>query len=209
MRLTEIMADSDLGTLIYIIVVFLWVISNVFAKSRKKKKRGTPVPRAGESSAEQELREFLETIGGQPAEVETAPPPPVRPAPRAARMRERPRTAARVATPPPLRFETPSAPPVDLEEVAREMRAGAPSMAGSFSTTLSSTGSIFKTTGITLPSFKYAFSTSRPRPVVPVLTREQLTEKENLRRLLVGKTLLGPPRAFDPYRFDTEGSKMN
>jgi hypothetical protein len=205
-------AETDFGTLLYIVIVFFWAIANMVSKARKKKnRRAAPLPRAGESTAEKELREFLETIAGEPVEAESvpepAPPPP--PPPRRVRVREKPHTAG-PAILPPKRWSPPAqiqAEDINLEEIAEELRDGATSMAGSFATTLSSGGSLFKTTGLTMPSVRYALSSSRPRPKNPVLTREALNTKQDLRRLVVGQIILGAPRAFEPYGSTQEGRR--
>ena len=196
-------ADTDIGTLIYIIVVVIWVISSALSKSRKKKDRPPPKPRTGESTAAAELREFIEQMTGQKAEME---PEPVRaqPPPRQVKIKERERPRQRVnIAPPKPRFE-PEPLTMNIEQVARELRDGAPSMAGSFSTTLSSRGSLFKMAGATLPNFRYALSSTRPRPAEPLLTREQMIKKSDLRRIVAGQIILGPPRAFDPYTGTSE-----
>lgn len=210
MNPANIFADTDLGTLIYIIMVVLWVIGNVFGKSRKKQRRSAPVPRPGESSAEAELREFLEQLAGKPAEPEPQPQPVSTPQTRLQRKRERDRQIrpqSVIRTPPaPI---APEPPPVNLEEVAREMRDAAPSMAGSFSTTLSSMASLFKTSGLTMPALRYALSTSRPRPAQPVITEVELRDKNALRRMIASRIVLGPPRSLDPYQAETEATRIN
>lgn len=199
------MAEAGLETIIYIIVVFFWVIGNVMSKSKKKKRGSAPLPRPGESTAEAELREFLETLAGKPEgseEIEDAVPAPP---PRAVRTQRRqrapatPPVPARVAAPARRYQPEPVIPEVDLDAMAREMRDGAPSMASSMSTSLSSMGSLFKTTGLALPSLKYALSTSRPPPAIPVIRQEQLRDPRALRNLVAAKMILGTPRAFDPY----------
>jgi hypothetical protein len=198
------MADAGIETIIYIIVVFFWVIGNVMSKSKKKKRGSAPLPRPGESTAEAELREFLETLAGKPEgteEIEEAAPAPP---PRAVRTQRRPHAPAppapvRVVAPARRYQPEPEVPSIDLDAMAREMRDGAPSMASSMSTSLSSMGSLFKTTGLALPSLKYALSTSRPPPAIPVIRQEQLRDPRALRNLVAAKMILGTPRAFDPY----------
>jgi len=193
-------AEADLGTLIYIIIVIIWVISSAFSKSRKKKGKPPVVPREGESTAEAELREFIETMSGQKVEPTPERTPP---AVRVQRVRERPRTHQH--TPPPPRYVPEPEVTIDLEKVAQELlRDGAPSMAGSFSTTLSSRGSLFKMAGAALPNFRYALSSTRPRPAEPIIDRDLLARKNNLRRMVAGQIVLGPPRAFDPYTGTSE-----
>lgn len=196
------MAEAGLETIIYIIVVFFWVVGNVLSKSKKKKGRTTPIPRAGESTAEAEMREFLETLAGKPEgpterEADTTAPPP-----RPVRTQRRSRPAASPPPPAPIRryeIDEPVQPTINLDAMAREMQDGAPSMASSMSTSLSSMGSLFKTTGLALPSLKYALSTSRPPPAIPVIYRSQLRDPRMLRNLMAAKIILGPPRAFDNY----------
>ncbi len=220
MNPSRMLAEIDLGTLLYIIIVFFWVIGNMLsAKKRKQRRGGMPIPRAGESDAERELREFLEGLSGKPAEPEiepepaAAPPPPPRPV----RRRERPRPAVMIYEPslPSGRMMAPNAmaapetasPALSIDEIAREMRDAAPSMAGSFSTTLSSMASLFKTSGLTMPALRYALSSSRPAPARPVLGDKLLTNRNDLRRLIAGRIVLGPPRALDPYQADTEATR--
>lgn len=209
MELPGILAEKDLGTLIYIIVVFLWVIGNLLSKSRKKKgrPRTAPIPNPTESSAERELREFLETIAGEQAEMveeeePEAPPPPPRPVAAQPVRRGIEMIEPRVTLPAPLPRFTPV--DVNVEDLAANLHDGAPSMAGSFSTTLSSMGSLFKTTGLTMPSLRYALSSPRPRPARPVISRELLSGRQALRQAVAGRIVLGPPRALEPYHAETE-----
>jgi hypothetical protein len=210
MNLPIIHAEAGLETIIYMIVVVLWVVGNVLSKSKKKNgRRTTPVPRAGESTAETELREFLENLAGKPEadEQETEVQPP-RPTPRVRPRRERPphhRASPPVTPAPILRVLPPlDQPAMDIEQAVRELRDGAPSMAGSFSTTLNSGGTMFRSAGLGMPSFGFALRSARPRPAKPVITRDALNEKNELRRMLTGRILLGPPRAVDPYDFQGE-----
>jgi len=197
------MADIAIEKIIYIIVVFLWVIGNVLSKARKKKGPAAPIPRPGESTAEAELREFLETLAGKPEGAEVTEGPTPSPPPRAVRTQRRSRPAAIPPPSAPVRQydadEEPELTSVNLDAMVREMRDGAPSMASSMSTSLSSMGSLFKTTGLALPSLKYALSTSRPPPAIPVIYQSQLRDPRMLRNLMAAKIILGPPRAFDEY----------
>jgi hypothetical protein len=209
MNLPIIHAEAGLETIIYMIVVVLWVVGNVLSKSKKKNgRRTTPVPRAGESTAETELREFLENLAGKPEadEQETEVQPP-RPTPRTRPRRERaPHRAPPLPQPAPALRVLPSfdQPTMNVEQAVRELRDGAPSMAGSFSTTLRSGGAMFRSAGLGMPSFGFALRSARPRPAKPVITRANLDAKDELRRMLTGRILLGPPRAVDPYDFQGE-----
>ncbi|HMP90567.1 MAG TPA: hypothetical protein PJ991_10215 [Kiritimatiellia bacterium] len=213
MQFPNILADSDIGTLIYIIVVVIWVITSALSKSSKKKKgqKTAAKPRTNESTREAELREFIETMTGQKMEAEPEPvqtPPP----PRQPKVRMRDANRHKVAfTPPtqPVRRYEPELEKLNLEKVARELQQDAPSMAAIFSGTLSSRGSGFKIEGTTLPSFKYSFGSIRSKPPNPILKSTQIKGRENLRKYLAGKVILGAPRAFEPYQFDAVGSKMS
>jgi hypothetical protein len=96
-------------------------------------------------------------------------------------------------------FREPEIKPIDMDAMIREMRDGAPSMASSMSTSLSSMGSLFKTSGLTMPSLRYALSTSRPPPAIPVIKQDQLRDPRLLRNLMAAKIILGPAPAFDNY----------
>ncbi len=198
------MADAGLETIIYIIVFFLWMLANVFSRSKRNQKRrgGAPLPRPGETSAEAEIREFLEQLSGKPAEemeepVEAPPPPPVR----VIKARPRPRHTGNLPDIVPLRrIEVPAIPEetVDMESIARQMRDAAPSMASSMSTSLVSHGNLFKSAGAVLPSLRFAMGSSRPAPANPVIRRDELHDPHKLRNLVAAKVILGPPRAWSP-----------
>lgn len=230
-----IQAEADLGTLIYIIIVFLWVVGNLVGTARKKKRRGgTPIPRAGESSAEQELREFLEKLAGKPEEPEEEEeefdprqqprpqPQPVRAAPSPA-----PTQPPRHARPHPVRQPAPtsisSAPsfnipirvpraleeitPMDVDKLARELRDTSPSGGARSTSVLSSMESIFTKSAPVVPSLRYAFGSMSQRPDKPVVSRTMLKNRDNLRRLYASRIILGPPRALDPFQADTEATR--
>ncbi|HMO05902.1 MAG TPA: hypothetical protein PKC67_11520 [Kiritimatiellia bacterium] len=217
------MADAGLETIIYIIVVFFWVVGNFLSNAKRRKKRqeqrgggGTPIPRPGESTAEAELREFLENLAGEP-KTEEEPEEPLRPAPapmsapQPAR-RIRPHHRRPVFDPSEQSFASAPAAPfrvqrvlppepepiIDLEAVARDLRDAAPSMASSLSTSLSSHGNLFKTAGQPLPSLRYALASNRPPPARPILRREQVRNPDTLRNLVAAQLILGAPRAFSP-----------
>jgi hypothetical protein len=217
------MADAGLETIIYIIVVFFWVVGNFISNAKRRKKRqeqrgggGTPIPRPGESTAEAELREFLETLAGEPkAEEEVEEPPRPAPAPApvpqpARHVRPHHRrpvfdpSEATVTPAPAVPFRVQRTlppepePVIDLEAVARDMRDAAPSMASSLSTSLSSHGNLFKTAGQPLPSFRSALGSNRPPPAHPILRRDQVRNPDTLRNLVAAQLILGAPRAFSP-----------
>lgn len=208
---TSILADIDLGTLIYIFFVFIWLISNVLGSKKKKKRGGTPIPRPDETSAEAELREFLETLAGKPAEPEPEPVPPPPPATvrRARDMSITPPTPLIFPRPAPAApMAVPETPSINIEEIAASMRERSSSaMAASFSTTLSSMASLFKTSGLTMPALRYALNSSHARPEKPVLTQQRLSNRAELRRIVAGRIVLGPPRALEPYQADTEATR--
>lgn len=199
MNLPGILAEADLGTLIYVIAVVIWVISNALGAKKKAKRRGMPVPRPDESSAERELREFIETIAGTPPAPEPEPLPKPPPA-IVQRKRERPKPTVPVyapATAAAMRSQTGT---VSVEDIAADLRSRAPGLTGSFSTNLSSMASLFKTSGLTMPALRYALSTTQPRPAFPVINGQLLSNKDDLRRLVAGQIVLGSPRALDPYQ---------
>jgi len=184
--------SNNLGTLIYIIVVALWVIGNVLSKSKKGKRR-TSIPRPDESSTEKELREFLETISGKPT---IQPEEVVKPPPKPAKVRTRqPINTA----PSPVRAPTASSSIVETTEAALPTHMRELSPISSFSKTLNSRGSQWKMPGLSMTALRYALSTNRPVPQVPILETKTMRNKNELRRLVSGKIILGPPRAFDPY----------
>jgi hypothetical protein len=228
-------AEADLGTLIYIIIVFLWVIGNVLGKSKKKRGRGgAPVPRAGESSAEQELREFLEKLAGKPEEPEEVeeeqtrpqPAPQPRPArtatqpaphPRQARTSVSRRLPAEPTMPTSPSFNVSKAAPagiediteLDVEKLARELREASPFSGNRSGNVLSSMESIFTKSAPVMPSMRYAFSSTSPRPERPVVSRDVLKDRDSLRRLYASRVILGPPRALDPFQADTEATRSS
>ncbi len=219
------LADAGLETILYIIVVFFWVVGNFISNARRRKKRqhesgnerrGTPIPRPAESSAEAELREFLETLAGEP-DVEEEPERSPRPAPaptpvtqpvrRVRTQHRRPvfdpsEATVEAVSAAPFRVQrilpTEPEPMIDLEALARGMRDAAPSMASSLSTSLSSHGNLFKTSGQPLPSFRYSLGSNRPPPGRPILRRDQLRDPDSLRNLVAAQLILGAPRAFSP-----------
>jgi hypothetical protein len=189
------LAEAGIETIIYLIAVVVWIVGNIL--SRKRKKTGQPplTPRPGETTAEAELREFLETIGRKTTETVTPVAPPT-----VSRVKEKKSKLPKIQLPQPVqRRNEPDAVMMNIDEVAQELRDGAPSMASSFSTTLSSGGSIFKTTGLTMPSLRYALSSPRPRPAIPVISPENLKNPRFLREIMSGSVIIGPPRAFSPY----------
>ncbi len=230
-----IQAEADLGTLIYIIIVFLWVVGNVVGTARKKKRRGgAPIPRPGESSAEQELREFLEKLAGKPDEPEdeeeeetqprqrpqpqparAAPPPPPPPRPVQQPQPRIVRQPQHRKLPSPPSFDIPiHAPraleeikPMDVDKIARELRESSSAGANRSTSVLSSMESIFTKSAPVVPSLRYAFSSTNPRPDRPVISRKQLHDRDNLRRLYASRIILGPPRALDPFQADTEATR--
>jgi len=202
MNLPIQLAADNLGTLIYIIVVVLWVIGNVLSKSKKGKRR-TSLPRPDETTTEKELREFLETISGKPA---TPPEEVVKPQPKPVKVRPRPQPTA--ATPSPALSRTVLSPSkLATVEAALPSHTREISPVSSFSKTLSSRGSQWKMPGLSMTALRYALSTNRPVPQVPILETRTLRNKNELRRLVSGKIILGPPRAFDP--FDGVGDYRN
>lgn len=205
-------AELDLGTLIYIVMVFIWLVANAFGKKKKGGRTAPRIPSPDETSAERELREMLETLAGKPQPVEeefNEVPPEPEPV---VVVRKRP---AAPAPPPVIPFPVPAVsrvadraePVVNIEELSRELQRNAPSMAGSFSSTLSSMASLFKTSGLTMPALRYALSTNTTRAVDPVLSGRILQDKNQLRRIVAGRIILGPPRAFEPWKPETEATK--
>jgi len=194
------LADAGIETIIYLIAVVMWIAGNILTKKRKKTGQPPVTPHPGETTAEAELREFLETVTRKNTETapDTALPPVIR-------IKEKKTKPPRIQKPEPIRprYE-PEAVAMNIDEVAQELRDGAPSMASSFSITLSSGGSIFKTTGLTMPSLRYALSSPRPRPAIPVISPENLKNPRFLREIMSGSVIIGPPRAFSPYDSNIE-----
>lgn len=196
MNLPPIVADVDLTTLIYMIAVVLWVIGNVFSKSKKGNKR-PPVARSEQSSAEQELREFLETLSGRPG-TETPEEVVVKPQPKPVKIRQRARLETTPPPPPrPQVIREPIEPQLAEAMAVPPPREVAP--ISSFSKTLTSRGSQWKMPGLSMTALRYALSTNRPVPINPLVDARTLRNKNELRRIIGGKIILGPPRAFDPY----------
>jgi len=207
-------AELDLGTLIYIVMVFIWLVANAFGKKKKGGRTAPRIPAPDETSAERELREMLETLAGKPQPVEeefeemSPEPEPVVVA------RKRPAAAA-PAPPPVIPFPVPAVsrvadraePVINIEELSRELQRNAPSMAGSFSSTLSSMASLFKTSGLTMPALRYALSTNTARNLDPVLSGKILEDRNQLRRIVAGRIVLGPPRALEPWKAETEATR--
>jgi len=207
-------AELDLGTLIYIVMVFIWLVANAFGKKKKGGRNAPRIPSPDETSAERELREMLETLAGKPQPVEEeyneAPPEPEP----VVVVRKRPAIVP-PSPPPVIPFPVPataraanrSEPDINIEELSRELQRNAPSASGSFSSTLSSMASLFKTSGLTMPALRYALSTNTTRSVDPVLSGRILQDKNQLRRIVAGRIILGPPRAFEPWKPETEATR--
>ena len=205
-----ILADVDLSTLIYLIAVVIWVLGNVF---KAKKKQGSPSrpqpsrpPRADESDAERELREFLETLaGGRPTEESGEQPQPVStPAPT---LRRKPAKPARATPSPPPPVRRPPATPdfvpePDLVKIMKELAdqqptRGGTSMGTAFATALRSRGTQFKLPEVRLAAMKQATSGLHPIPATPLLQRRELASRTSLRKLVAAKIILGEPKAFE------------
>jgi len=185
---------NNLGTFIYIIMVVLWVVGNVLSKSKKGKKRSS-IPRPDESSTEKELREFLETISGKPAaDTQEMVKPQLKPV----KVRPRPNPELTHITPPRPRV-IPELTLENIPDVVAPLPVLETAPVSSFSKTLSSRGSQWRMPGLSMTALRYALSTNRPIPITPLLDTNTLRDKNELRKIIGGKIILGPPRAFDPY----------
>ncbi len=211
-------ADSGLENLIYIVVAIVWFVIQIAAQNAKRRKRQLPPPTMpmGEPpppppsvlDPEEELRRFLKELSGEsappprptprapPPTPSTAPPPPTFAPPP-----EIPPPPA--ATPPPIARPKPARPavsrkrpaappPLPREEVvAAQTSERAADAVAPVSPTAPVSGLAFQ--GVA--AFPIAASARRRRRRVSLPMG-----RSALRRAVLYQTLLGPPRALEPYR---------
>ncbi|MFH0908434.1 MAG: hypothetical protein V1929_06710 [bacterium] len=189
-------ADSGIEGIIYIVILIIWGISQAIRKSRKgdQPMPGPAVPRPPNQMPD-DLRTMLETLTGQKFEPIRAPPPPP-PLPtdvapcrdRVPRRRAPVPQAVQMRSPPPRWQPEATAIQVELShEIPRSVVA---------SLTLKGLTSGMKSvriptanTGMAMPMASH-FGTGRGSPVL------DLRDRNRLRRAIMGRILLGPPKAL-------------
>ncbi len=200
-----ISAGIDFTTLIYIIVMVVWVFGKMLSKKNKKgnSRPGERRPPAG-SSAEVELREFLERMSGQREEpeeeefVEVSPPQPVLIVKRKETTQEdHYRTEEPSSPPPPAYVPKPVMPDVQDEMKANVTHRSPAGMGAAFASALRSSGSQFKLTEANISILKQSMRSTHPQPLAPVVTRKELKSRKMFRKAMAAKIILGTPRAFE------------
>ncbi len=191
----EIRADSGIEGLIYLVILLFWGISQAIRKSRKG---GQPAPGpeapSGPGEMPQELREMLETLTGQKIEPVRAPPPPLPvEMPRRERVPKRRAQAPQIVqrpAPPPPRWQKDE--PIIQVELSHELPRSVVA-----SLTLKGLTSSMKSvriptanTGMAMPMASH-YGTGRGTPVL------DLRDRKNLRKAIMGRILLGPPKALE------------
>lgn len=234
MTILPIAESEFLEGLIWLVIAFFWVIVQIVSRGKQKgSPRRTPgrppIPRPSASPLEDELREFLESLGQSP-EVEepparTAPPPRTAPTgarrPPAARPPAKPAPVARrqapAATPPPATsdlMETGTQPrPTSFQQAVRESAAR---LGVSALSSISSRRELKPVGGnalvmvgleaMRMPDLRLTFAAAKSGPPPPFA--EKLVGRENLRRALIGHFILGPPKALDPAEYNTRTGCM-
>lgn len=211
MNLPVIKAEGDLSGVIYMVVVVLWVLGNLLSRSKKAKNRPR-IPRPDESSTERELREFLETIQGKPQseedrheDVPAAPvartePSPARPVVRVKERRQPKPMPVALPPPPPPRQQPVQAPSAKMPDVAVFGRAViTSSMGSSFAAVLRGRGNQIKLGEARVITLKQAMSMRNSLPTAPLLTRAELRDKRQLRKLMAARIILDSPKAFEVH----------
>jgi len=217
MLLTLPIAAGGLEGLIWLIIALFWVVAQLIARGRQS---GSPKPRPRPEPSkrrapplEQEMREFLERVGGKEEQEQprTPPPPPTRR--ETAPPEERP-----PRSPPRTLGEHASAKHEDAQRRMRErQRAVAAALQESAGAELPEIKARpqwgMETPGdtthpiVTTKSFLVKLGSLRmPLTRVPLLTSYQshpsataprLRDNASIRRAMLHHFLLGPPKAFE------------
>ena len=216
-----IAAGIGLDAIIWLVILVFWAIAQVIQKSKGRGAPGQP-PRRTPSPIDDEIREMLEQLAGRPPSRETAstveveeefeeieepparpappPPPPPRRNPQPVRLtrREPPAPVRPAPAPRPLAaaFDTTYDLP-DLKtitasgEFAEEMKAaGALMSAGAMSMSVK---------GMNMRSTSLSSSSGRSTGGIPSLSLAELRDTAALKKFLLSKMVLDPPRALAPY----------
>ncbi len=213
-----IAAGIGLDAIIWLVILVFWAIAQVLQKSKGRGAPGQP-PRRTPSPIDDEIREMLEQLAGRPPSRETASTveveeefeeieqPPARPAPPPPPPRRNPqpvRVARRETAPPPVRPAY--TPPARLDETydlpelktlrpsgefAEEMKAAAALM--------SAGGMSMSVKGMNMRSTSLSSASSRSTGGIPPLSLAELRDSASLKKFILGKMVLDPPRSLIPY----------
>ncbi len=212
-------ATSRFEGIVFLVMAVVWVIGQLAARSARQRRGappgapprpdrgpGAPLPPRPADSPEAELRDFLEQLAGRRARPAAVPPPvpgtPVPAAPAAARPAAR--RAEPVArddrpgprAPRPSRARTAEAPPVAAGE---HFDAKSPALARQRRLSAGAALSSMRMPTVALPAGNVGalrrFAIGTGRAASSIGFRPDLHTRGALRRAVVYRTLLEPPRA--------------
>lgn len=218
-----IAAGIGIEGIIWLIILIFWGIAQAVQKSRNARRPGGPAaPGRPAAPFDDELREMLEQLSGRSAapergefveEIELederpAPPPPPRPKPPPPPRREPrpPRPVQHAHARPPQRPSRPLPPIEPLEPGA------IPEMAAAISAEDFAAASASLRSGLNAPGLSMRMKGMRMQGIAtmpsgnpsgrhgaPLLTLRDLRDERQLRRAILAKAILDPPRGLVPY----------
>lgn len=186
-----------MDAIVWIVLAIIWFIAQVVTKARRSGlPRPPPVPRPTLKPIEEDLKELLQALSGQPLELPPEPPKPLPPVPyrvRAKQARHQPahRTlAARAAAEPRPQVETPPVLPV----------APAPE-APAFSKQLRTSFHVAAAKGLTLPRLpmlpRIMMGENIRYAKVTTSVHQQFKSRKGIAHAMISRVVLGPPKGLD------------
>lgn len=223
MPLLPIAAKAGVEEIIWVVILIFWGIAQMVAKSRKSKQPPRPYPGRRPTPHDQDVRELMEQLAGRPAsrsivieedEEEDEPAAPyARPTP--PRVQAQPVRPAPAWQPPPVRqapIVIPREPSPDFAAIAEitdiaeiaPMLSAEQHIAQQLTSTLGA-GLGVDTRAMKIHSGSLGGMASLPmlniaqRHGAPFLNVQELRKTVPLKKAILAKIILDPPRALSPY----------
>ena len=215
MNAPVILASGLEPLLFYLFIVVVWTVAKKLSEKSRRQPRDGDAPKAPlPPELNENLREFIETMTGRPLpRVEPPPPPPVvarrgpavRPQPAPAKTEPRPPPAVRRPTRPkrpvPARFVSLEAPTPGTADIAETEITDAIRDEEGALTALGKMSALTRMQAMRLamPSLRLPHLRDNALPRF----RVDLKTHHPLRRAIVERVILGPPRGMGTERSDT------